>query len=201
MHNTDICTLTRDAINGKISDLDEKIQILMSSIDNKYNIELKTHKRLIEETTHNMYDVLKEQQKDIDRLVGKIDNIETEYVHVTDLKEKISHVYKDISNIENSIKDIHIMDKNIDMSKSDIDNISKYLNDLKDDLSSLESKLNKLSGIINNDMRMIPAMSKMYDKIIKYKYIIIGVIVSLIILTHGMIDPKSITTILHFIGL
>jgi len=201
MHNTDICNLTRNSINEKISDLDEKIQILLSSIDNKYNIELKTHKRLIEETTHNMYDVLKEQQKDIDRLVGKIDNIENEYVHVTDLKEKILHVYKDISNIENSIKNIHDMDKNIDMSKSDIDNISKYLNELKDDLSSLELKLDKLSGIINNDMKMIPAMSKMYNKIIKYKYIIIGILITLIILTNGMINPKSITTILHFIGL
>ena len=202
MHeNNNICILTRNAINDKIKDLDEKIKILISSIDNKYGIELKTHKKLIEETTHNMYDVLKEQQKDIDRLLKKIDTIESEYVNGFSLKEKIDRIYKDISHIEESIKNIHIMDKDIDISKTDIDNITEYVEKLKNDISDLENKINKINNIIKNDMKMVPAISKMYDKIMRYKYIVIGAIITLFIIAHGVLDPKSILSLLKMIGL
>jgi chromosome segregation ATPase len=201
----DICEITRKSIHDKIDNLEEKVKLSIENINDRVDLQLQSYKNLISESARNTNAILDDQYNDINILSDKLNDLNIISSDMDHLTDKIKSLKNTISHLEKHIDLLNSLDKSMSSTLYDIEHIKTDIERIKTDIIDLENNISDLNSIFNsNDYKTIPKMVSMYDKIIKYKYIIIGCLLAVLFFVDGGVTSTIgtiIIKVLNFIGI
>lgn len=201
MARNDICDVTRKSIYDKIDNLEEKLKLSIKNINDRIELQLQAHKNLISESTKNTNVILDDQYNDINVLIKKMDNMNNVISDIDHLSEKLLSMKQNIVDLEKYIDLLNTLDKNMSKTAYDLKHIENDIEHIKNDIDELENELSQLNDIFNsNDYRTIPNMVIMYDRIMKYKYIIIGGLFVILLFIDGGTSSTMGTLIMKMLS-
>ena len=201
MARNDICDVTRKSIYDKIDNLEEKLKLSIKNINDRIELQLQAHKNLISESTKNTNVILDDQYNDINVLIKKMDNMNNVISDIDHLSEKLLSMKQNIVDLEKYIDLLNTLDKNMSKTAYDLKHIENDIEHIKNDIDELENELSQLNDIFNsNDYRTIPNMVIMYDRIMKYKYIIIGGLFVVLLFIDGGTSSTMGTLIMKMLS-
>jgi chromosome segregation ATPase len=201
MARNDICDVTRKSIYDKIDNLEDKLKLSIKNINDRIELQLQAHKNLISESTKNTNVILDDQYNDINVLIKKMDNMNNVISDIDHLSEKLLSMKQNIVDLEKYIDLLNTLDKNMSKTTYDLKHIENDIEHIKNDIDELENELSQLNDIFNsNDYRTIPNMVIMYDRIMKYKYIIIGGLFVILLFIDGGTSSTMGTLIMKMLS-
>jgi chromosome segregation ATPase len=201
MARNDICDVTRKSIYDKIDNLEDKLKLSIKNINDRIELQLQAHKNLISESTKNTNVILDDQYNDINVLIKKMDNMNNVISDIDHLSEKLLSMKQNIIDLEKYIDLLNTLDKNMSKTAYDLKHIENDIEHIKNDIDELENELSQLNDIFNsNDYRTIPNMVIMYDRIMKYKYIIIGGLFVILLFIDGGTSSTMGTLIMKMLS-
>jgi chromosome segregation ATPase len=199
--DNETCEIIRDSIKNKINDMDERLKLSISSLNEKTNLALDLQSKLLSESMNNINNIIEDHNKYIENINEKIELIKNDN---NETKRKLERICDNIENIENKFNSIiqDIDNINKDIIKNDY-SISSLKNDIEIILKTTEKLSNELDievKFTTDELNKMPKILKMYDSYIKYKYVIVGIII-VILLISGLDTTIITTSLLSLLGL
>ena len=204
MMTNDQCGIIRSGIEGKIDDLDKRLQIITNNINTRNELLITANMDVMKTSVNGIHSILndiKEKLVSYSTLVDEhSDILHNADIHNAKLDNKIKEVFDTISHIQGCLLRITDIEKRLISGDYDM---TKSSNDIKDILGMIDEMKTEITGInsvlIKNNINELPNLLNAYKKVLKYKYIIMGIgIVIILAISQGGIP---VAAILHLIGL